>query len=205
MTIASFDIVFYTSIFILPGFLIKGIISHLTPVKKTSDGSYFLSCLAYSLVHCAIWSWAYALAQAAGVATVCYWLLLVAITLVGAIIISLVVSIVKQKQTLQKLAERLGYNTINPIPLAWDYIFSKQQANWVIVTLANGDKFYGLFSSESFASSESEEKDIFIEKLYTLNEKNIWVKVENSKGVYLPGNVIQSIEFLKGEQSHEQK
>ena len=42
MTIDSFDIVFYTAIFVLPGFLINNIIDTLNPSQKKSEGVLLL-------------------------------------------------------------------------------------------------------------------------------------------------------------------
>jgi hypothetical protein len=61
MTIDSLDVVFYTAIFIMPGFIIKSIIDTLNPPKKINDSIFFILCLAYSLVNCAVCSWAYVL------------------------------------------------------------------------------------------------------------------------------------------------
>ena len=42
MTIDSFDIVFYTAVFVLPGFIINSIIDAMNPPKKHNDGIYLL-------------------------------------------------------------------------------------------------------------------------------------------------------------------
>lgn len=41
MTLDSFDTVFYTCIFLLPGFIIKSIIDSLSPPAKHNDTKYF--------------------------------------------------------------------------------------------------------------------------------------------------------------------
>ena len=42
MTIDSFEVVFYTCIFLLPGFIIKSIMDTLVPPIKHNDTKYFL-------------------------------------------------------------------------------------------------------------------------------------------------------------------
>ena len=56
MSIDSFDVVFYTAIFVLPGFVVNGVINTVNPPKKHNEGVFFLKCIGYSIVSCAIWS-----------------------------------------------------------------------------------------------------------------------------------------------------
>ena len=55
MTIDSMEVVFYTCIFLLPGFIIKSVMDTLVPPAKHNDSKYFFSCLLYSIVNCANW------------------------------------------------------------------------------------------------------------------------------------------------------
>jgi hypothetical protein len=200
MTIASLDIVYYTALFVLPGFVIKGIIGSLTPLKRSSDSAFFLSCLGYSIVNCATWSWAYVLAQSLQLFCLpLYWGVLVIITLAGAAVIAGIVVAIKQSRIIPKTLNRFGVKTIDSTPTAWDYCFSSQEASWVIITLVGGDVICGHYSSDSFASSDYNERDIYIEKVYALDETDTWIENAKSKGVYLSYGSIRTIEFLKGE------
>lgn len=198
MTLANFDVVFYTSIFVLPGFLIKEIINSLSPPKKSSDGIYFLSCMVYSICNCAVWSWLYNIIYSLHINHPnWYWVLIVLTTILGAILFALIVGIVKQKHLISKLLRKSPLNFIDSTPTAWDYYFSKQKSAWIIVTLKDDKTVYGLFSDLSFASSEQEERDIYIEEIYDINGKNEWVKDERTDGIYIPKDMIKTIEFLK--------
>jgi hypothetical protein len=53
MKIESLNIVSYTSLFLLPGFFIRGILAQLNPLKKLSDSLAFLSYLMYSIINLA--------------------------------------------------------------------------------------------------------------------------------------------------------
>ena len=59
MTMGSLDIVFYTAIFILPGFVICSIIELTNPPPKYYESKYFLRCFMFSIINCALLSWAY--------------------------------------------------------------------------------------------------------------------------------------------------
>lgn len=61
MTIENFETVMLTCIFIIPGFIIDGIISTFIPPKKKNEGLHFLLFLTYSVLHLAVWGWLYSL------------------------------------------------------------------------------------------------------------------------------------------------
>lgn len=198
MTVDSFEVVYYTSIFILPGFLIKSIINSMTPKVKTSDSIYFLSCLSYSIVNCAIWSWMYnILYQNRDILTFWYWIFVVLSTLIGATLLAIILGYIKQKELISRLVNRTKVNYIHPVPTAWDYYFSKQKSAWVIVTLMDGSKVYGHFDNQSFASSDREERDIYIQEVYGIDEKYNWIKNGQSDGIMISKNNIKTIEFIK--------
>lgn len=134
-----------------------------------------------------------------------YWLLLLAITLIGASLLGLVIGCFKYHNGFEILLKKMKIKKSHPIPSAWDYFFSKQETAWVIVTLKNGKTIYGLYADRSFASSDPEERDLFIEKTYILEDGNVWIEDESSSGILLSQNEIETIEFLKGENNSNGK
>lgn len=197
MTIDSFEVVFYTCIFLLPGFIIKGVMDTLVPPIKHNDTKYFFSCLLYSIVNCAVWSWVYLLLyEISEEHPIIYWILLLTITVVGATLLAVFIGIIKQKGFIELLFSKMRINKIHPVPTAWDYYFSKQEESWIIVTLKNGKTIYGKFSYQSFAASDPEERDLYIEKTYNIKEDMTWQEDEKSKGILVSKNEIETIEFL---------
>lgn len=200
MTIESFDMLFYTAIFVLPGFVINSIIDATNPPKRHNDGIYFLKCLLYSIIHCAIWSWAYSLIlNHTFKHFTLYWISLVLLTLAGAAVMATLIVIIKQKNLIYKMLEKLKIRSIHSTPTAWDYIFSQQHSDYVIVTLTDDTKIKGWFSTNSFASSDSEERDLYIEDLYYDEGEQEWVEDADSNGIYISKDQIKFIEFKKGE------
>jgi len=61
VTIETFDVVLYTAIFLLPGYIIKSTFDIFIPPPKHNDTKYFFTCLLYSIINFAVWSWAYIL------------------------------------------------------------------------------------------------------------------------------------------------
>ena len=199
MTIDSLDAVFITAIFILPGFLISSIIDAITPPKKEPEGVYFVRCLVYSIINCAVWSWLYSIILCAKYGNAFWqWILLVIVTVLGASFLALFLATLKQKAAMQKVIEKIGINTIHSTPNAWDYYFSQQEPSFIIVTLVDGTVLYGWYAYNSFSSSDQEERDLYVEKSYSVNEKNEWTMDMESNGFYVPKDQIKYIEFMKG-------
>ena len=62
--------------------------------------------------------------------------------------------------------------------------------------MKNGKTIYGKFSEHSFASSDTEERDLYIEKTYNIKEDMTWVEDDKSKGILVAKDEIETIEFL---------
>ena len=121
---------------------------------------------------------------------------MLAVTAICAALLAVIIGIIKQKRLIEQLFAMVNINKIHSVPTAWDYYFSKQEASWIIVTLKNGRTIYGKFSDQSFASSDPEERDLYIQKTYVINENMIWQEDDKSKGILISKDAIETIEFL---------
>lgn len=197
MTIDSLEVVFYTCVFLLPGFIIKSVIDTLVPPIKHNDSKYFFSCLLYSIVNCAIWSWMYLLLNRISYnRPIIYWISLLVVTVVGTTLVAFIIGVAKQKGIIEWVFKKIGINKIHPAPTAWDYYFSKQEESWIVVTLKSGKTIYGKFSEHSFSSSDAEERDLYIEKTYILKDDMTWEEDEKSKGILIAKEEIETVEFF---------
>lgn len=204
MTIDSFDIVFYTAVFVLPGFIINSIIDAMNPPKKHNDGIYLLKCIGLSLVSCGVWCWLYkTILECDKLSTLWHWILLALTSVIGSALLGFVIAIIKQSQCISWILSKLKINIMHTTPTAWDYLFFNQGAVFIIVTLVDDTKLYGWYSPNSFASSDQDERDIFIEIGYKVSEDGKWEEDAQSGGFYVPKDQIKYIEFKKGEETHE--
>ena len=85
-------------------------------------------------------------------------------------------------------------NPIHPTPSAWDWTFSDFDEQFVLVRLKNGTSFGGLMGADSFVSSDPEERDIYIQKIYKIDNENNWHA--QNYGVFISSGEISTIEFL---------
>ena len=204
--IDNFSSIFYTFIFLLPGGIINTVVKSITPVKKISAGQELLRWLAYSIVNNAIWSWAFILLwENMSPESVGFWLILVAIVMFTSFLTGCLLGIILVKDVIRKAAKKIGLPIEHPVPTAWDYVFSKRDTPcYVIVTVNDGTKHYGYFGTASLASSDEDDRDIYLEYVYDLDENQEWIPKSNRRGMLINSSQISSIEFLEIEEDRDE-
>lgn len=200
MTIDSIEIVYLTCLFVLPGFIVDSFVNAFCPPNRRSEAIHFLYFLLYSIINFALLSWAYSLIWHYKDENLTIFILIaLAITLLSATILGIIIGIFKSKELIRIIFNKLHLNIKSPIPTAWDFFFSHQGSMFVIITLQDDSKIYGLYGENSFTSTEPDERDIYLEKIYDIDEQNNWVENEYSLGIHILQNQIKTIEFLQGD------
>ena len=192
--IESLDTVFYTAIFLLPGFLIVNIIDSTNPPRKQSEFAYILKYLSYSLISCALCTPLYSVIFNIKCKFL-YWLLFVGATILIAFVVGVTFSYIKHNEVINKLLRIFKISLFPSTPTAWDYMFAKQERHYMIVTLNNDEKIRGWYSSKSFASSDPDIHDLFIEKAFVLGKDGMWNEDKENAGLYIPNGQIKLIEI----------
>ncbi len=119
------------------------------------------------------------------------WFLLI---FIGPAILGLVLGLNSQKGWLRQFIQYFGLNPVHTLPTSWDWKFGNMGAQWVLVTLKNGTRFAGYCGSSSFISSDPNERDLYIERIFDLNDDDEW-KPRGENGVLITGGEISTIEF----------
>ncbi len=89
---------------------------------------------------------------------------------------------------------------IGPVKRPWDWFFNQKLPVWVIVTLVDGRKIGGVYADKSYASSYPLPEQIYLEQIWTLDEKGRFVEViKGSKGVIILNKDMSTIEFFTDE------
>ena len=199
MTFDSFDVIFYTLAFLVPGFILQSTISALVPQKGEDTQLTLLRFLTLSCINYALWSWLiYLIFQAqfflsSLVWTVIAWTLII---LISPFVIGLIVGNSNQRGFVRKFLQRLGFNPIHIIPTAWDFKFSGTTSpRWVIVTLTDGNVVAGRYGENSFSSSSSSERDLYIEQIYKISEEGVWEEIDRTDGMLVKADSIAYVEF----------
>ena len=104
------------------------------------------------------------------------------------------------------ILRRLSMPVQNPIRRAYDFAFLQNDVEgFVILTYDDGTKVYGYFGENSLAASNPERSDIYLERLYDVDETGQWYEKSPPRGGLLNLDRLRSLEFLEPEgQDHEQ-
>jgi hypothetical protein len=200
MTFTSFDAVFFTVAFFVPGFIWESVLRVFLRRREDRADLVWVRFLTLSAVNYALWSWLlYLLFVRAGVlaqprvAAFAWFFIL----FVSPVVFGVATGLLNQQAIVRRLLARYGIYTVHPVPTAWDYVFSHSTGSWVLVTLVDGSTVAGIFSARSFASSDAAERDLFLEHLYKVDDDGPWQPVPMSRGVWIRGDAIRAIEFLE--------
>ncbi len=199
MTLSTFDTIFYTFSFIVPGFILHSTLTVFVPQKAEQPQLSFLRFLTLSCVNYAIWSWLIYLIFRSNFfinhpfRTSVAW---GTIVLISPVVLGILGGHFSQKEIIRKALQAIGLKPIHVIPTAWDYTFNKiQKAVWILVTLKDESTVAGLFGSKSFASSEIGKRDLFIQEIFKISGDGPWQRISRSAGILIKEDQIKHIEF----------
>lgn len=198
MTISNFDAVFYTLSFIVPGFIWDSVLAGIIPRKTEGKESLFLRYFTLSCLNYALWVWLIYLLPRLDffklypLRSALSWVLIIS---VSPFILGMVSGKLRSDGWFRGFLMRIGINSLHPIPSAWDYYFSITSSVWILVTLKDGKQVAGLFGSRSFASSDQNERDLYIQEIYKIKEDGPWQKIPDNNGIFIKGDEIKHIEF----------
>ena len=82
-------------------------------------------------------------------------------------------------------------------PTAWDFKFANMEVEWVIVTLNNNKTVAGYMDDNSCASSNENDRDLYIKEVYKIDDNGKWKRVENTDGILIKAEQVKYIEFFK--------
>lgn len=198
MTLSNFDMALYTLLFIIPGFSMSYAYGIFIPQRDKVYQPAFLRFFFFSCLNFAIW-WP----------LIHHWIkityydihpfrwsfCIIGVLIIFPYILGLITGFVTEKEWLRVLLNKMKVYTLHPVPTAWDYIMS--ESAYIIVTLKDGTRIHGKYSSKSIASSVPNEKDVYIEIIYKVDENDNWQEVPRTNGVWIAGDQILHIEFYK--------
>ena len=86
----------------------------------------------------------------------------------------------------------------HPTEKPWDFVFGQRQSYWIVVTLDDGKKIGGLYSSNSFVSTAPASEQIYLEETWHLNEDGGFDRRKtDTAGTLILGATISTIEFFQ--------
>ena len=99
----------------------------------------------------------------------------------------------------EKFRSFFGYSHV--IETAWDDVFTNiEKHRYISITLTTGEVIRGLFSNPSIASSDINDRDIYISKIFDEN----WKEPKSKKGILIKSDFIKYIKFYEREKQDVQ-
>lgn len=87
-----------------------------------------------------------------------------------------------------------------PARTAYDYVFSRQSDPcMVILTYEDATVVHGYFGPNSIAASDPSHGDLYLERLYFVDERGQWIEADPPRGALLSLTSLRSLEFLTDE------
>lgn len=195
----SIDNLYPVLLFLVPGFIVLFVRSQFVTGRSPSRSTTVLSYLIVSIIYYALALPFIGLVLSAPTpgkgwplaAWLAGWFALI---IAGPAILGLVLGVNIQKDLLRRVLQWIGLNPVHVVPTAWDWKFGGMTPQWVLVTLKDGTRFAGFCGSGSFMSSDPAERDIYIERIYDVDDENNW-NPRGENGVLIFAGEIQTIEF----------
>ena len=184
-------------LFIVPGLVIVYVRSQFISGRRPSHTENALGYFVLSIVYYSFTLPILGLmlnTQAPWVERAAIW---IGLTIAGPAFFGFLLGALAQKECGNWLANKLNLTTIHVIPAAWDWRFSKipKGGMFVMATLTTGERVAGFFGPKSFASSDTDERDIYIEEEYTVSDDDVWTPRPTKVGILIPIDEIRYIEF----------
>lgn len=99
---------------------------------------------------------------------------------------------------------RLSMPIVSPIQRAHDYAFGENRRPClVIVTYEDGTVIRGWFGPSSLAASDRERSDLYLERLYYVDDMDQWIELSPGRSALVSLAQVRSIEFLDPEVEQE--
>ena len=197
LNLASLDNLPLILVCVVPGFIILSVrsqfltgrsASHSTPLLAYMTVSFIYNAFAYPFIACVL-----SKSQFSFIDIFFWFVLIVAIPAVFGLLLG---RISARRNWLHRFLRSCGFNnTVHPIATAWDWKFGTMPEQWVIITLKDSTYFGGFCGKESFISSESDERDLYVQQVYDISDCGKW-QLRKGTSVLIVASQVSRIEFI---------
>lgn len=180
-------------IFFLPGFISMKVYDLMVPGEPRDVSKSVFEAIAYSTLNFGVLFWLIAIIQADDFYHRHLILYSMAVAAIMVVVPACWPFLFLKLSTWTPIAKHF----VHPIRKPWDYVFGKRNSFWIIVHLQNGQKVGGRFDTQSFASSDPADEQIYLEEVWLLDgEGRFLSQVERSRGIIIMKDEIRAVEFF---------
>jgi len=194
MDILAIDKLALFIVFVIPGFLMLKVWGLLSAAGHRDSSQQLIDAVAYSCINYAVLAFPVLSLESSNWRTTSpNWYFGIWAVFVLLVPITLTFCLWKLRST-----DRFQRVLPHPVGKAWDFFFAQRKPLWSVVTLKDGRKVGGLFSTKSFASSHPYPQEIYIQDAWVVNaDGGLERERESTAGIFVAGSEISTIEFFK--------
>jgi hypothetical protein len=201
----NFDAISIAIFFLVPGYIFLTFRNQFVAGQDRLGTDQLLAFITYSALNLALFGWIlFALPRTAGGSIVVItWVFVI---LVGPAILGLVSGVWTQKELGGRLFAFFGLSLVHPTARSWDWVFHRVHPCFVLVTLKDGSQCAGYWGvnaagTQSFASSDPKERDLYISQMFEMPDEGPWRPIE--KSIFIAAGEIRTVEFIREEVASE--
>lgn len=188
----TFNNIILLTIFFVPGFVCLKFYRLLIAEIRTDFSKDLYEAIGFSFLNALLFSYPLYLIHSQKLIEnhpFWYYTVIFCIVIIAPIVYALFFYVFSKQKWFSRLL-------VNPTKSAWDSFFSKRESYYVIITLKNGRRIGGKYGLKSFSSTYPHPKEIYLEEVWKLNDKNGFdEKIAQTEGVIITENEISTIEF----------
>lgn len=95
------------------------------------------------------------------------------------------------------MLDKIGLGYVDRMPSAWDFLLRTERSGFMRLHLKDQRVIGGVFYSGSFASTNPERPDIYLEQTWLLDEKGSFIEaLPDSQGLWVSHDAIEYVEFF---------
>lgn len=188
---------------VVPGFIIQEMMERMQPVRREHWNFYLLRVVFWGSLSYAFCELCTAIIEQIGYTPSDFAAVLLPVikTFVVPPFIALLALLFMRWGGMRRVLRFLRFRGIlSPVPTAWDHEFHRRTVGygaWIVVTLTDGRRIAGAFGRHSYAGEYQDGHDIFIQQSFTMGGDGSLKPVCDNDGVWIKGDQIALVEFLK--------
>lgn len=180
-------------LFVVPGFVCLKTYQVISPGRTKDAAQQLVDAVAYSCVNYALLAFFIFWVEQSGTRTrwpEAYFAFWAFVILVAPVLWAWLYRYLRKRPYVQRYLP-------HPTEAAWDYVFERKKAWWVIATLTDGRRIAGRYDADSFVSSAPCPEQIYLEECWQMNDDGGFERRhQDTAGVLILQASISTLEFF---------
>jgi len=185
--------------FVIPGFIAMKVYDLTIAAERRNFGNALIEVVSFSLINLLLWSWLLLVIDVSKFPAARpgkTYILVLVITIISPIALAILFRKFLDSGILRSMI-------LDPSPTGWDGFFRKRESCWILFRLKDDENTVvgGYFGAESVASSHPHKQQVYVEKLYLVDQETheFLAEVDRSRGGIISAEDCHYVEIFKEE------